>query len=172
MELVSFTASLDPQQTHVNLDWVTATEQGSDYFILEKRRADGSFQSVGRAKGAVNSTESLTYRLVDKNPLNGISYYRLKQVNIDGSFSVSKTVSISTEKGTKVHIYPTFTEGVLSIDIGGGVLEDVQIFNAVGQLVVHSAALRLDLSAFPTGTYLVRVTTGGGEQSVQKVIKR
>ena len=93
IQLISFTAR--PEGKKVRLDWETATEKNNDFFTIE-RSADGNlFTEVTIVKGAGDSNTILKYQAWDENPLNGISYYRLKQTDYDGKFSYSNVVSVN-----------------------------------------------------------------------------
>jgi len=80
----------------VNISWETASELNNDYFEVQ-RSIDGiQWQSIATLNGSGNSSSSVFYREQDSSPLRGLSYYRLKQVDFNGTFSFSETISIST----------------------------------------------------------------------------
>ena len=169
IELISFTATTEGSKT--NLTWATASEINNKGYDIERSRDGQDFQSIGTVKGI---GKAANYNFVDANPYNGINYYRLKQVDFDGKETLSKVVSVTTTgKGTsKIKIFPTNTEGSVSIESGQLTVDNVQVFNNVGQLVLSSGATsRLDLSAMPSGLYLVQVKAGS-ETVTEKVFKR
>jgi hypothetical protein len=95
IELTKFSAQLI--KNHVLLLWQTATEINNDYFEVE-RSVDGfEWEIIDRVKGAGNSNIILNYTSVDKYPKTGVSYYRLKQTDYDGTFAYSKIESINYE---------------------------------------------------------------------------
>jgi len=90
----------------VRLDWTTSTEINNDYFTVE-RSVDGiTFEELSRVKGAGTSTELNKYSYVDDYPLNGRSFYRLKQTDYDGKFSYSeiRSVSFDDHKNSSIKI--------------------------------------------------------------------
>ena len=87
LELLSFNAELN--NNIVDLTWVTATEYNSDYFTIERSYDGIHFTELMKVKAAGNSTHELNYSKVDEHPLLGISYYRLKQTDFDGSYKYS-----------------------------------------------------------------------------------
>ncbi|MBN2682135.1 MAG: T9SS type A sorting domain-containing protein [Bacteroidales bacterium] len=93
IELLKFNAEL--QNDAVNLHWITATEINNDYFNVEKSIDGIDFESFAQVDGAGNSNEEKNYSATDKNPATGISYYRLKQTDYDGSFSYSNIVAVN-----------------------------------------------------------------------------
>jgi len=94
IELISFDARLIG--TSVELTWETASELNCDYFLVERTGNDLLWESIMTVPGAGNSNELLRYREFDRNPLDGVSYYRLKQVDFNGDYSYSDPVSIVT----------------------------------------------------------------------------
>lgn len=92
VELLSFTADWNHEKAQVDLDWETATEQNCESFTVQ-RSADGSnFTDLLSVPGAGNSHTPLTYLNADQHPLNGLSYYRLKQTDFDGNHSFSNSI--------------------------------------------------------------------------------
>jgi hypothetical protein len=79
----------------VRLLWRTASEHESDYFVVE-RSVDGAvFEEVTRVQSAGESLHAQDYEVVDSEPLSGISYYRLRQVDVDGRYDFSNVVPVS-----------------------------------------------------------------------------
>lgn len=108
VELLDFNAVV--QNSTVKLSWITASETNNDFFELE-RSSDGiTFQSIGRVKGAGNSTDVRNYSWIDTAPLKNISYYRLKQTDFDGTsnYSAIKMVNITKELVSEndIVVYP------------------------------------------------------------------
>lgn len=92
VELLYFRASF---ATSANvLEWSTATETDSDYFTIEKSTNGIHFQELERIKAAGNSNTVLVYHFNDENPLTGNNYYRLKQMDMNGSFHYSSIISV------------------------------------------------------------------------------
>ena len=113
IELISFRAKYTGKNT-VSLKWSTASETNNDYFQVE-RSADGIvFTPILNVNGAGSSTKTLTYSTSDNEPLAGISYYRLKQVDYDGQFSYSEIVSVeihNLNEDFKFNAFPNPSNG-------------------------------------------------------------
>lgn len=104
----------------LELKWVTATEINNDYFEVERSRDGKQFATIGRVKGGGNSTTMLSYLYLDKQPYRGIAYYRLKQVDFDGHFDYSETISVEFTGITDdfgVLIYPNPTTDAATFNI-------------------------------------------------------
>jgi len=78
----------------VSLAWTTTGENGSRYFDIERSADAREFVQVGRVEVKGNSKATQQYRFVDNSPLAGINYYRLRIVDLDGSFEVSRLIAV------------------------------------------------------------------------------
>ena len=98
VELTSFTASV--VDGNVVLNWITATELNNSGFEIQKgitlrlSAQREEWESIGFVNGNGTSTETHTYSFADQNPVAGKSYYRLKQIDFDGSFEYSNIVEV------------------------------------------------------------------------------
>jgi extracellular elastinolytic metalloproteinase len=104
IELLDFTAI--PVEKNVLTKWVTASETNNDYFTVERSGNGVTFSEIGKVFSAGSSTTMQSYQLLDANPLSGVSYYRLKQTDLNGSFTHSKIVAVSILENMTVSIYP------------------------------------------------------------------
>lgn len=188
IELLTFDAKLNSENM-VDLFWATATEINNDYFTME-RSADGkSFESIGIVDGAGNSSRNINYLELDKNPLSGISYYRLKQTDFDGKFTYSQIVSVEMKKDSKVlasmNIYPNPAIDLVNIQVSDESVNPntkVEIFNAIGQVVFSNTISNLSSNnnhvyqvstgSFSSGFYMVRMMNGDEVVGSQKLIKK
>ncbi len=92
IELLEFTAN--PRDNYVELYWKTATQINNDYFVVEKSIDAQNWQQLVIVKGAGTSYVPLEYLGIDSQPYEGINYYRLKQVDFDGTYSYSKIIAV------------------------------------------------------------------------------
>lgn len=76
------------------ISWATATETNSDHFEIERSSDAINFKTIKEIPGAINSLETKKYVYVDSNPESGINYYRLKQVDLDGSFKYAPIIDV------------------------------------------------------------------------------
>ncbi len=93
IELISFKG--EPYNDYNLLKWITASETNNDYFTIERSFDAIDFQVVGRVDGAGNSTSNLSYSLTDMKPYAGVTYYRLKQTDYNGDFTISDMITVS-----------------------------------------------------------------------------
>lgn len=86
--------------------WTTASEVNNDYFILERVNLDGTFTTLTTMNGAGNSQNEITYSFSDTQASNELTYYRLTQVDFDGTHTVFDIISAkncSSHNSTTVH---------------------------------------------------------------------
>ncbi len=107
VELLTFTGKIT-NDTFIELSWSTASELNNDHFQLQ-RSGDGiNFVSICRITGNGTTNEVKNYKQVDRNPLSGINYYRLLQVDFNGSSSIHHTIRVEkSESSTKEILYPS-----------------------------------------------------------------
>lgn len=74
--------------------WSTASESNNDYFTVERSVNGADWEEIAIINGAGNSTALLHYSATDKTPVKGISYYRVKQTDMDGQYAYSQVVSM------------------------------------------------------------------------------
>jgi hypothetical protein len=112
IELLSFWAE-DPNNGTLFLQWSTAREEENDFFEILKSIDGESFESIGKINGSGNSSEILVYTFVDNKPFIGRNYYRLRQVDYDGTATTSKLISIRLDFGeqNQPFVYPNPNNG-------------------------------------------------------------
>ncbi len=181
IELLTFDAVMN-KNNKVDVNWSTATEKNNDYFTVQ-RSADGiNFADVGRVKGAGNSLYQINYSYVDESPLEGVSYYRLKQTDLDKTFTYSGLSVVNLTYSSKgLTIYPNPTNSTIRIafkNSGNGAVE-IRIRDVNGKAVLYAEkhfgetgnSVDVDLSTLESGVYFVSVTVNG-KTTVQKIVKQ
>jgi hypothetical protein len=101
--LISFTATVQNRQ--VKLNWQTSAEINNAYFIVERSTDGINYSGIGRVNGHGTSTIQHNYSLIDPQPSDGINYYRLRQVDIDGLFSYSEIRTATLNKPETITAY-------------------------------------------------------------------
>lgn len=165
IELNYFTAEPSEGPNVVNCLWETLSEVNNDFFNVQ-RSVDGVFwSSIGEIDGAGNSFTRTNYSFVDGSPLPGISYYRLKQTDFDGHNTVSSPVSVNFKYGSTnaFTVYPNPSKDNLIIEMNMILLEEVKVFNMLGQVVqiqilpVINNRYSIDVSNLNAGVYIIQI---------------
>lgn len=92
VELSSFAAQVAGSK--VTLSWSTATESNNRGFEIERKAVDGEFRTIGFIDGKGTTTEAQKYSFIDENVSEMKYVYRLKQIDLDGTFSYSQEVEV------------------------------------------------------------------------------
>jgi hypothetical protein len=160
VQLLSFVVGL--RENKVNLDWRTGSEVNSAHFEVERSANGDDWSYVSSVSASGISQDEKRYTFVDEHPLGGTSFYRLKLVDLDGSFSYSpvRMVRQAVRPG-ELSVYPNPTAGVLNVELEGSKdLANLKLFNILGMDVTRSVAyghsgnqLQVDLSALEPGVY-------------------
>ncbi|MBX2926700.1 MAG: T9SS type A sorting domain-containing protein [Saprospiraceae bacterium] len=181
IELLYFKAEKEDDKTAL-LTWATATELNNDYMAVE-RSGDGQvWKEIGRVSGAGTTTVPQAYSLPDADPLPGLNYYRLRQVDYDGVFEYFNTVALNfphvNVSPLTFDLFPNPAGDYITLRRSQDAASDGELFlmDMKGRLLQRRALPagvlqeELDLSGLPTGMYLVRLTAGG-QQEVMRFVK-
>ena len=157
------------EEKQVLLSWETSSEINQDYFELEKSKDGISFESFAQVPGRGGVAVNTSYEKIDSQPYSGLSYYRLKSVDLDGSFTHSdiRTIEIQTNAPRHLKVYPNpaiyNTNLVLTVDRpSSGELSVVDVSGRqihFQYLTIRSGFNKfvLDTSDWPSGQYFVHL---------------
>jgi hypothetical protein len=162
------------------IKWETSNENKSFSFEIERGFDAIKFEKIGSVKAAGNSNEKLKYKFIDKNIYNLATYYRLKQIDIDGSFKYSAIRSIDKTEKFSYSIFPSpFTD---KINISGFKENNKSIeFEVIDELgkIVTSLKLQttesnynqlIQLPNLSAGIYFVIIRFENGYEIKKKII--
>ena len=160
VELLSFTAYR--AASHVLLTWETATETGNDFFAVERSGQDDGFTEIGRVTGGGTTRAPRRYDFVDTDPLPGRAYYRLRQVDLDGTIAYGPVRTVLFEAPNHPTVFPNPVARELSIaGFAGGT---VSIWNSQGTRVREeelAGGQKLAVGDLPPGHYTLRYVGSG-----------
>ncbi|GEM_PF-2690668 len=177
LTLLSFTGELKNNiQNTVSLNWKTAEEVNTKQFIIERAASDGVFNEIGKTD-AQNISGINTYSYTDNNPLADVSYYRLKQTDIDGAFTYSNVIKIENSNELSVNVYPVpVKDGKLFVQYPA--VQDknavIAIYSLTGKKVfstgpeLNSVTSSIEVSGLASGNYILSYKSGN--QTISKKI--
>lgn len=150
-------------RNEVNVSWTTGTETNNDRFEVE-RSVDGvRWDLIGTVAGAGTTGEAMAYKLVDYNPTEGNLYYRIKQVDYDGSFSYSNSVVVFIDKIKEgiLDVAPNPIQANQTLNFfNAASIEWIEIFNQYGSRVKTIERVNRQLKMdFGTGVFNLRMKT-------------
>ena len=177
LQLLSFTAQ--KQGNNVLLQWQTETEVNTKTIVVEKSADARNFSSFMEVAAAGNSSSVQKYSVVDEKPFITINYYRLKFVDIDGSFNYSKILAVKNNIKT-IEIFPNPVQSIAQLQLPSGIKGQVKIeVIDIGGKLIKTMNLELQGNAFSMpvnmqellkGFYFIKVS-GAEINFSQKILK-
>src|SRR5574343_873954 len=176
----SFQAQL--RSGKVVLDWSTSSEIDADHFLIERAGADQRYEVIGKKAASGRQNFQTDYAFTDASVLNGVSYYRLVQVDIDGNKTILPVKRIwnnSGKVGFAVFPNPVAEEATAYIHLAAAQKITVTVTDLNGkQLITHSAfynegnsSITLPFAKLPKGVYILRAH-GDQFNEMQKIVKQ
>lgn len=163
VEWLDFTAErLD--RSNIQLRWETSREVNNDYFSVQRSVDGRMFEEIGKVKGSGTTSNPTTYAFLDNNYQANVNYYRLKQVDLDGTFSYSKVVEVrfsEEDNYLAFYVYPSPASSRITAELTGRITEQYlfEVFDATGRRVISENVDRdkpkrsFDVSQLPQGIY-------------------
>lgn len=164
------------QNANVQLSWSTSAEVNNAYYAIERSTDAHNWKQVFIEKGAGTSTQINKYDYTDKNITDAVIYYRIRQVDINGTALYSAIRSLhNNENSQAANIYAS--NKTVTIDFNTDVKDNVsiQLINMSGQVIVRKAfsqasyRLVVDATSASSGVYAVRVSDSKGWSEVKKI---
>jgi len=181
IELLAFEAACDGDE--VVLRWVTATETGNDHFIVQRSHDAQDWLELGRVDGAGNSAQTMHYAYADKEAGAALRYYRLVQVDADGTEHAHPVISMKGCGATlgSLHVWPVPASDQLHVAAPWNGALSVSIVDAAGRVVrafsvqdqQQGAPIQIGVQELPAGTYHVRCAsdTNGNTHGTFNIIR-
>lgn len=162
VELLFFNALKD--NGLVELTWATASQLNFDYFSVEYSTDGLVWTEIERIKGEGTTQNKDEYDLKNVKVLTGTNYYRLRMVDLDGTFEYSKVAMIIIEAPMLVSVYPNPIKqsDVISVELNFTPNEGdrIVVYNIYGtellSLPVNVTKVQLQISDFKEGTYVIK----------------
>lgn len=164
VELVDFEATnLDRE---VVLNWKTESENNNDFFSVDRSTNGDDWITIGTVPSKGSSTGLQSYQLIDEQPLSGISYYRLRQTDNDGTETKYEIIAVKrdSEEDGKLMVSPNPATDFITVM---GTEAEVELFDLTGRnltkelsIVKIDNALLIDISKLEQDIIIVQ----SGEQ--------
>ncbi|MBU6122449.1 T9SS type A sorting domain-containing protein [Hymenobacter siberiensis] len=172
VELTAFSAQRQADKT-VSVKWATATEKNSARFEVQRSVDGREFAKLATVAAQGNSMNPTAYATLDKAAPAAKLYYRLRQVDLDGSSSFSPVVTVAgSGEIAKVELYPNPAHSRISFIAEAAT--PYRVLNQLGQSLLHgtteAGTASIGLEALPTGLYFLELQTAAG-RTLQKFEK-
>ena len=158
VELLNFEARLY-DQNRVDLFWTTFSEINSSEFVVERSKDGFDFREIGRVTAAGFSSNNIDYFLSDYDPENGINYYRLKSVDLDGSYSYSDIRSV------RISNFYTLIPSENGFEIQSDHMLEVRLFDSRGRMILAEQGFAILLDQQSAGIYILQIKSGNELES-------
>lgn len=177
VELLYFTAECMGEATQ--LQWSTASETNNEYFTIERSSDAVNYEEVARIQGAGTTSQRSDYSFMVDNNSNAITYYRLRQTDIDGKYEIFAPIAIQCQNNkaaTEISIYPVPANDQVNIFSSNSPMTRIEIYSIMGAKVAEEPAegnqTTLHIGNLATGVYAVKVFTEDGQVSNVRLIKK
>lgn len=170
----------EKKESSVQVSWKVENEINVKQYNIEKSTYGVSFNTIGN----VGADKSENYLFNDVNPANGINYYRVVSIDIDGKKGYSEIVkvAVNSTSNTTLNVYPNPVVGntvKVQMNVHDKGIYYISIKNQIGQVVDTrkvnlSGSQNLEItpaSKLPSGVYTIEVTYPTGAQSIARFVK-
>ena len=179
IELLYFTAA--PANSTVELNWSTATEVNNAYFTIEKSKDGISFEflkQINTEAANGNSTQTLNYKTYDLSPNSGVNYYRLKQVDKNGSSKYADITQVDFNSKSFVTVFPNPASNLVYVNVSADYNNaGLKITDAIGREVIAQTISASGINAINTswltpGMYYMIIDNGNGLNKIKITIQK
>lgn len=163
-------------KTGVEINLTTAQEVNNDKIILERAIDANQFTTIETVDGQGNSSSETNYTFIDENPNNGNNYYRIKQIDYDGTSTYSDVISVNVpaKYENRLELFKISNNRYKLKSVKNTV--DVEVFNINGQKIMNKIGLRendeIDLQELNAGMYIIRLNDNFKSMSHKVTIEK
>ncbi len=163
------------QQTNdsqVEIRWSTASEINTEFFEVQKSEDGITYAPIGRVLASGSAHESTSYRLLDKALQPGTFYYRLRMVDLDGSFAYSPVESLENKGLNISDVVYLMEEQLLKIPTQW-MGKNINIYNALGQQILATpiSSSDFEVSEMGYGIFFYQIQINDRQQIAGRFIK-
>lgn len=173
-----------PRNGSVDLNWTTTEETDNSHFEIERSSsATSGFVNIGKVLGNDTAEGINNYDFTDENPAEGVNYYRLRQVDFDGTETPSPIVvvemEVSAERKLSLFPNPVASNGRLTIRLGGDWAKgatNIRLVDVAGRLVtewtnVNTGSLNTELPTLAAGIYQLIASDDRERKAVRLMVR-
>ena len=177
IELLSFSGK--HVDNTIQLHWRTAGEQDNDFMEIQRSKDGKTFESIGLRQGAGNSYTPRDYTFTDEQPLPGVNYYRLRQVDFDGKFEYHPVIAVlfrtDEDKAQGITLFPTVVNDQVNLALNEETTSNgnILISNLNGRVLLRTPfgrgmqQLTIPVNQLPKGQYILTVHAGRTSQTAR-----
>ncbi|MEZ4804988.1 MAG: T9SS type A sorting domain-containing protein [Bacteroidia bacterium] len=176
VKLISFDA-ID-KNMNVQLNWKTSSEENSSHFIVERSIDGNNWLNIGRVDAFKNASTIQSYSFTDKNSVDGLSFYRLIQVDLDGkSTIIDNIVPVNHTPSVQISVYPNPASTHFSVEAGEISEIEITIYDAMGKTIsinglVDGNRITFNTESLLNGIYFVQVAQNEEVKSFKLTVNK
>jgi hypothetical protein len=182
VELTSFTANV--VEKNVTLNWITATETNNSGFEIQRSLDNSNFVKIGFLSGAGTTTELTRYSYQDNDLENGMYYYRLKQIDFDGTFSFSDVIQADVNTKLDFTLYQNYPNPfnpstTIKYQIPNSSKVLLKVYNILGKEIATlvnetkeagTHSVNFDASSLASGVYIYKISSNESVQTKRMIL--
>jgi len=176
LDLINFTAvNIDEQ--YAQLNWTTSGAITFDYFDVEKSSDGITFTELTKVNGETGNNGNQHYAALDNNPVNGVNYYRIKEVDLAGNIYYSSVVTVNFSFGAAPRLSPNPANTYFTVIAGSDPINEITLFDVSGKTIEHifndyaSSNITVATERLTAGIYIVEIKTASHAYH-QKLLKQ
>ncbi len=168
--LLSFSARAENER--VLTSWRVTSEINMDKYMVEHSTDAIHFEAIGEVPATANGESEATYSLYHNNPNQGINYYRLRQVNLDGTYTYSGIATVVFSKGlNNIVIFPNPATTQFRIDSKEHIKEIILLDITGKRLKKYPVRSEYhSLIGIPSGAYLIQIVLENNQVVTKPII--
>ncbi|MBK8880588.1 MAG: hypothetical protein IPN74_19380 [Haliscomenobacter sp.] len=176
VELSAF-YSVKRSQKGIALLWSTSSEINNSHFEVERSANGADWDMLGKVDGHGTTSVPREYVFEDPAPAAGLNYYRLRQVDFDGTFAFSPVVveSMDATEVNELQVWPVPAASTVNLRWNGAEETTVELLDAQGRLIrtlriAPNGQYELPVGEFSRSLLFMRTVNAQGEVSIRKVV--
>lgn len=164
IELLSLDATCINKKTTIS--WTVASQNNNDFFTIEKTNNGINYEIIGTVNGTRNSNQIINYSFIDTEPLTDLSYYRLKQTDINGEYKYYNLPAVNCNSLQIFVIYsnPETDQIIVEFNYSKNENYKLTLYDIYGRLVqtisnITSGKIEIERQNLASGLYILQLWT-------------
>ncbi|ASS48462.1 MAG: hypothetical protein A3D31_08125 [Candidatus Fluviicola riflensis] len=161
----------------VQLIWSTEFEQNNAKFYVQRSETGMVWETIGAVNGKGNSDNENDYSFTDTNPFETVGYYRLMQVDFDGTASHTTILSVAGSTENSLKIYPNPAVNSFTIKTNGSKIDEIILADIVGKTypvdyTVEDNRVVVNCGDYASGSYTLTVISNGIKMTERLLVQK
>jgi len=149
-------------ENYINLSWKTTSELNAHSFEIQRSFNAKNFERIGQLRAIGTTSDLSVYEFNDSLPMPGLNYYRLKQLDLDGTFAFSKIISVTWEGSNALVIYPNPATEQIELELPqSSVIREIVIIAESGSVIkkIKQPGRIVNVRSLANGSYFMKIVT-------------